>query len=111
MPKYRMIMFSQAVEGREADYESWYDDTHIPDMLQVPGFVAAQRFRIVKNVVGETNFPFCTIYELEADSADAALGAMFGAMQGGKMQMSDSVDPDKAQGFICEEVRERVTAS
>jgi hypothetical protein len=109
MPKYRLVMLSQALPGRDEDYERWYDETHIPDMLQVPGFTACQRFRIVKNVLGETTYPYCTIYEMEADSADAALGAMFGAMQSGKMRMSDSVDPVQGQGFICEEVRERVT--
>jgi hypothetical protein len=111
MPRYRMIMLSQANPGRDEDYERWYDETHIPDMMQVPGFVAAQRFRVVRNVVGETNFPFCSIYEIEADSADTAMGAMFAALQSGKVRMSDSVDPASGQGFICEEVRERVTAA
>jgi hypothetical protein len=111
MARYRMVMLSQPLPGREDDYERWYDDIHIPDMLQVPGFVAAQRFRIVRNVVGETSFPFCTIYEMEASSPDAALGAMFAALQSGKVRMSDSVDPVNGQGFICEEVRERVTRS
>ena len=108
MPRYRMIMLSTAKPGREQDYERWYDETHIPELLQVPGFVAAQRFRVVKNVAGETNFPYCTIYEMEGDSPDAVLGAMFGAMQSGKMTMSDAGD-EGAQGFIVEEVCERVT--
>ena len=110
MPHYRMIMLSQAMPGREADYERWYDEVHIPDMLQVPGFTACQRFRVVKNVVGETSFPFCTIYELETESADAATNAMFAALQDGRMRMSDSVDTVAGQGFICEEIRPRVTA-
>ncbi|MET0179738.1 MAG: hypothetical protein ABW194_04570 [Novosphingobium sp.] len=110
MARFRMIMLSQALPGREADYESWYDDIHIPDMLQVPGCVAAQRFRVVKDVLGKTSYPYCTIYEFEADSADAAMGAMFGAMQAGKVRMSDTVDPTSGQGFFIEEVRERATA-
>jgi hypothetical protein len=110
MPRFRMIMLSQANPGRDEDYERWYDEIHIPDMMQVPGFVAVQRFRVVKDVLGKTPYPFCTIYEIEADSADAALGAMFAALQSGKVRMSDSVDPATGQGFICEEVRERVTA-
>jgi len=54
MPQFRMIMLSQAQPGRESDYERWYDEIHIPDMLQVPGFTAVQRFRVVKQVVGQT---------------------------------------------------------
>lgn len=110
MPKFRMIMLSRALPGRSEDYQRWYDDTHIPEMLQVPGIVAAQRFRVVRNVAGETTYPYCTIYEMEGDSPDAVLGAMFQAMQGGKVTMSDTVDPTDAQGFIVEEVGERVTA-
>lgn len=110
MSRYRMIMLSRALPGREADYERWYDETHIPDMLQVPGCVAAQRFRVARNVAGETDFPYCTIYEFDAESADAALGAMGAAMQSGKVRMSDTIDATSAQGFFIEEVRERVTA-
>ena len=109
MPRYRMIMLSQAQAGREEEFERWYDETHIPEMLQVPGFLAAQRFRTAMNVVGKTPYPFCTIYELEADSAKAAAGAMFGAMQRGQVTTSDLLDPANGQGFLCEEVRERVT--
>jgi hypothetical protein len=110
MPRYRLIMLSRAMPGRDEDYERWYDDTHIPEMLQVPGFVAAQRFRIVKNIVGQTDFPYCTIYEMEGDSPDAVTGAMFGAMQSGKVSMSDTTDPQGSQGFIVEEVRDRATS-
>ncbi|MET0251999.1 MAG: hypothetical protein ABW203_07460 [Novosphingobium sp.] len=109
MPAYRMIMLSQAVDGRDEDYERWYDETHIPEMLQVPGFVAAQRFRIVKNVAGQTTYPYCTIYEMDGDTPDAVLGAMFQAMQSGKVTMSDTADPAASQGFIVEEVRDRAT--
>lgn len=110
MPQFRMIMLSRAVPGREADYDAWYDGIHIPEMLQVPGFVAAQRFRVVRNVVGDTAFPLCTIYEMEGDSPEAVLGAMFGAMKSGKVTMSDAADPAGSQGFIVEPLGERVTA-
>jgi hypothetical protein len=111
MPSFRMIMLSNAAGGRDDEFERWYDEVHLPDMLKVPGFVAAQRFRIDKNLIGKTPYAYCTIYEVEAESADAAIAATGAAMQSGKMVISDAADVAGSQGFFCEAVRDRVTAS
>ena len=42
----RLIALSNAVAGREQDFEQWYDEQHLPDVLRIPGFVGAQRFEI-----------------------------------------------------------------
>jgi hypothetical protein len=110
MASYRMIMLSSALPGRDEEYQRWYDEVHIPDMLKVPGFVAAQRFRIARNVTGKTEFPYVAIYEIEADSPEAAVGAMGAAIASGQVRMSDTVDITSSQGFICEPIGERVTS-
>jgi hypothetical protein len=42
----RLLALSNPIAGREADFEAWYDDQHVPDVLRVEGFVGAQRFAI-----------------------------------------------------------------
>ena len=47
MAKYTFVVLSNpTTPGQEAEYNEWYDKIHIPDVLNVPGFVAAQRFKI-----------------------------------------------------------------
>jgi hypothetical protein len=46
MQTYYYLVFSNPTEGQESEYNRWYDTHHIPDVLAVPGFVSAERFRI-----------------------------------------------------------------
>jgi len=44
--KYIIAVYSNPTEGNEDAYNQWYSDTHLAEVLQVPGFVAAQRFKL-----------------------------------------------------------------
>lgn len=46
MARHHFIVLSNPVAGREDDYNDWYDNEHLDDVLKVEGFVAAQRFRL-----------------------------------------------------------------
>jgi hypothetical protein len=62
----------------EEEYNRWYRDVHIPELLAVPGFVGARRYRVRDDLTrGETRKPrYLTVYELEADDLAAPLTAM-----------------------------------
>ena len=45
MPRYNLIVLTNPVDGREDEYNDWYTNVHLDDVLKVPGVVAAQRFR------------------------------------------------------------------
>lgn len=40
MSKYVLLVHSNAVDGQDDAYNDWYDNTHIGEVLQVPGLVA-----------------------------------------------------------------------
>jgi len=50
---------------REKEFHDWYDNTHIPDVLNVPGIVRVTRFENV--TPGEQVSKFLTLLEVEAD--------------------------------------------
>jgi hypothetical protein len=45
----------------EPTFNSWYNDEHIPALLQVPGVIAAYRYKSVEGTP-----KFVAIYELES---------------------------------------------
>ena len=69
MPKGIMVVQSAPVDDdREKEYNDWYDNTHIPEITAVPGFVSARRYK----VHGETGAPaYLAIYEIDADELTA----------------------------------------
>jgi len=46
MTSHIFVVQVKAVEGREDEFNEWYDNVHIPEALAVDGFVAAHRFKI-----------------------------------------------------------------
>ncbi|WP_167480822.1 hypothetical protein [Mesorhizobium waimense] len=44
MSRHVFTVLNNPVEGREAEFNAWYDDRHVHDILRLPGLVSAQRF-------------------------------------------------------------------
>src|SRR3546814_4487912 len=46
MKEYVYVVRSNPVTGREDEYNRWYSERHLADVMAVPGFVSARRYRI-----------------------------------------------------------------
>jgi hypothetical protein len=88
----RAILYVETTpaDGREGDYNAWYDEVHIPEIFKyVPGVKAATRFkRAAEPAAGE--HPYCTVYEIEADDPGQTLSALGEAARAGQLNMSDA---------------------
>jgi hypothetical protein len=42
-----ILALTNSVPGREAEFNKWYDEVHVKDLVAVPGIGAAQRYRVV----------------------------------------------------------------
>ena len=74
---------------REDEYNTWYDEIHIPQLLTFDGIVAARRLRPV-----DGNGPYVALYELEGDDLQAVLDNMMA--NAGRLHMSDALLLDPA---------------
>ncbi len=52
--------------GREAEFNNWYTNIHIPDILQLPGFKSAARYQIAASPEAPHG-KYLAIYEIEGD--------------------------------------------
>jgi hypothetical protein len=67
MSRYLLFAFSDCKDPkREKEFNDWYDNTHMPDMLEVPGFISATRWVSVDNKENEIR-KYLAMYELETD--------------------------------------------
>jgi hypothetical protein len=91
MSRHVLVVHTRPLEGREEEFNAWYDEVHLPDVLAVEGFVSARRFRAAPSVHGELpEHPFLAIYEIEADDLAGALLALRTAAR--QMEMSPALD-------------------
>jgi hypothetical protein len=113
MAKYTFIVMTNPVAGKEAEYNEWYNKHHIPDVLNVPGFVCAQRFRIADTQMdGEASkaYKYLALYEIETDDLAGVLKEL--RARGGTPEIvpSDAIDMKNVGTFIFTPVAEKVKA-
>jgi hypothetical protein len=89
-----MVVESAAVEGQEDQYNSWYSGIHIPQILEIPGFQSAQRYRVsaAGPAAPEPSKPkYLAIYALEADDLAEPVAALRSRSADGQMERSDAL--------------------
>jgi hypothetical protein len=64
------IVFSHLPEAvTDEEFCEWYD-AHLPEILSIPGFVSAQRFRlepVVVDAVEPVSYRYLALYEIEGE--------------------------------------------
>jgi hypothetical protein len=55
--RYAFLVMADPLPGREADFNDGYQNMHMGDLVQLPGWTGAQRFRLVPDVTPRNTKP------------------------------------------------------
>jgi hypothetical protein len=107
-----VVLSNPTTPGQEAEYNEWYNKFHIPDVLNVPGFVAAQRFTLADAQLGDGPHAhrYLALYEIETDDAKGALTELQQRVGTADMVISDGIDMKGVSAGLFKPVAERVLA-
>jgi hypothetical protein len=108
MPKHVLLMLAECKPGTEDEFNDWYTNVHLAEVLRADGFVAAQRFRLADTDPPQEGSSYLAIYEVEADTADEAMAAL--AADKPNRGEPVGLDRDRSKGTYYTAVSERVTA-
>jgi mannose-6-phosphate isomerase-like protein (cupin superfamily) len=72
MAKHIFVALTNPVPGKEAEFNKFYDEVHVPDVLGAPGWVAAQRYRLTSEQRPDQSPPYryAAIYEVECEDGE-----------------------------------------
>jgi hypothetical protein len=86
-----ILALTNVVSGREAEFNQWYDEVHVKDLVAVPGIGAAQRYR----VVSASNMPAPPYEYLSIYRTDVPVDAVFANLAATRdtRAISDSLAP------------------
>ena len=74
MERWLLTLESNCADpARETEFNEWYDKTHLPDVLETPGFIRATRYENSEPSEGEAKF--LATYEIETDDVDGFIKA------------------------------------
>jgi hypothetical protein len=95
----------------DAEYNEWYDNVHIPEILALAGFVSARRFRVPEAQLASRGgaegvraaFPhrYVATYEVEAPDLAKPVEALAAARP--SLRMSDTIDTGTLIAVLLEE--------
>jgi hypothetical protein len=89
---YTLIVYTNPVEGREDEFNKWYDEVHLGEFSSLPGVISGKRFK----VAGDKPRAYAAIYELSG-TPEEVFAAMNASIKDGSMHMSDCIDSAGAQ--------------
>jgi hypothetical protein len=76
MPRAVVLVFTDCTDhAREKEFNEWYDNTHVPDILETPGFVGCTRYELMGNP-GPGQGKYLAIYDVESDDLKSAMAAL-----------------------------------
>ena len=85
--EYTLIVYTSPVDGKEDEYNAWYDDIHLQEFSALPGVINGRRFKVAKD--GKPQY--AAVYELSAHP-DEVMGAMNEGIKNGTVHMTDTLD-------------------
>lgn len=82
-----------------AEYNTWYNEVHLAEIVSIEGFRSARRLAPVDGVG-----PYVALYEMEGDDLEEVLGRMMSVANDGGFIMSDALQLDPAPAIRLLEV-------
>jgi hypothetical protein len=96
-----MVVLSNPIEGADDGFNKWYDEVHVPEVLGVPGVIAAQRYDLAElDIPDDPDLPtqlpppthrYLVIYELDRAPQDVMTGFLERVMSG-RMSLDETLD-------------------
>ena len=94
MPAFMLVVGSNAVPGQEKAYDEWYVNQHIPDLLNIPGIVAAQRLALLDGY--KCNHKYLALYQVETDDPGEVMAELVKRSNTPLMPISPALDLENA---------------
>jgi hypothetical protein len=113
MAKYTFLALTNPVPGKEEEFNEWYDKHHVPDVINVPGFVSGQRFKLADAQFGgeaSKRYQYLALYEIESNDIAATIKEL--RARGGTPDIvsSDAIDMKVVATYMFTPIREKVMA-
>jgi hypothetical protein len=87
------IAYSSAVPGKDAEYENWYEEIHVPDVrAAIPSITRVHRYKTVDLQGGNGAPRYVAVYELGDDDVATAAAQLGAASAEGRMRRTDAID-------------------
>ena len=106
----KFVVFTNPGPGREKEYNDWYTNVHLPEVLKIPGIVGAQRFRLSAAQNPGTAAPhrYLAIYDCDSRRLDEVIQTLKRKAEAAELTLSDAL-AEGSVGYFFDSITELVT--
>ena len=73
MAKWLLVVRTNCIdESKEDEFNKWYNEVHVPDVMEVAGFVKAGRY-VSPEMASYDNGKYLAIYEIETEDINKTM--------------------------------------
>ena len=65
--KHLVVVLTEPAAGREDEFNEYYEDLHIDEVLATTGWTSGQRFKLTDTAGADCPLPYLAIYEAHGD--------------------------------------------
>lgn len=100
-----VVTTNPASEADLAEFTRWYDEVHIPQLLErVEGFVSAKRYKVSDASPTQPTHRYVAVYEIDSDDPSAAHAALLEALGAGRLDMTTALSPEPGAMVLLQPV-------
>ncbi|WP_040701750.1 DUF4286 family protein [Nocardia vinacea] len=97
----KLMVFSRPQPGRDEEYNTWYGEVHVPEMLAIDGVKSCTRHRL--RTTEDQPTEYLAVYDIDGD-IDTVMKELMARSKDGRMRLSSSIDPANTRMTIWEPI-------
>ena len=96
--KHLCVVLTEPTQGKAAEFDSYYENVHLDEVLATTGWESAQRFVLTDQNGQKYPLPYLALYEIEAPDPSVVIRKMNDTRA--KRQQSDSLNRRPAAVWV-----------
>ena len=106
--KHLVLILTEPTEGQEAEFNDYYENLHLREVLDTTVLQTAQRFKLAAEAGEGCPLPYLALYETEADDAQAVIDDLNATRS--QRQQSGALNKRTGRVWVFEEIGPQHTA-
>jgi hypothetical protein len=105
------VVLTAPAPGMEDEFNDWYTNQHLSDVLKLEAYKSAQRFRFVPQSPDDRALrPYMALYETETDDVAETQRRLREVVATPAMPFVQAIDRSQSIGWYYEAITDRVTS-
>ena len=100
--KHLILILTEPTEGNEDEYNNYYENLHLKEVLETTELQTAQRFKLAAQAGEDCPLPYLAVYETEADNAEQVIANLNETRA--QRQQSDALNRRTGRVWVFEEI-------